>query len=100
MPKYAAFENFKKHWLEEIAKLEKISVDGDGTARVYNEFHIGSLSISHLMENEEFRELDNLEAKLTVALEIARSRYRTENPNWWDRLVESFGRIVHRIPRR
>jgi len=93
----SAFENFKKHWLEEISKIEKASIDNEGIHNIRDEFHLNKIRLFHLMSGGEFQELDILEAKLRIALETARSRYRTENPNWWDRFAEAIGRIVHRV---
>ena len=101
MPK-DTFENFKGFWEGEIAKIEKEAIDNDGVNLIRLRFEHDSLHLEMSMNEEYFTkemhlELNMLESKLTVALEIARSRYKLRNRGLWARI---FGGIVKKLPEK
>jgi len=98
-------ENFKKSWLEEIAKIEKRAIDSHGVYLLYLEFDRDKHLLVLGLDEEEFThdvllELDMLESKLAIALETARSRYRLQNRGLWARIIEGIGGIIYRIPKK
>jgi hypothetical protein len=100
-----AFENFKKSWLEEVTKIESRAIDSEGVYGIYLNFDRDRLSLEMNMSEDEMTsgistEFDVIEAKLVVALETARSKFRLQNFGLWARIAEGIGGITHRIPKR
>jgi hypothetical protein len=81
------FEDFKKLWEVEIAKIENRAIDTRGVYRIYLHFQDQLLMLKMHMDEEKRTktclELDCLESKSITALETARSRYRLENRGLW-----------------
>lgn len=93
------FKNFKKIWLREIAKIEKEAIDSRGVHIIYLRFSLAKHTFEIGLDENEFThdiwlELEMLEAKLTRALETARSGYRLQNRGLWARIVEGIGGII------
>jgi len=102
MPK-DAFENFKKSWEGEIAKIENRPIDSRGVYRIYLHFQDQRVMLEMDMDEEKRTktclDLDGLESKLIIALETARSRYKLENRGLWARIIEGIVEILYKIPK-
>jgi len=90
-----ALENFKKSWMEEIAKIEKDAIDSRNVDLIYLQYDFGSrLLVTSMNEDEEFTrevplELEMLKPKLVRALATASSRYVLKNRSQWARISEA-----------
>ena len=89
------FENFKKLWEEEIAKIRNESIDGDGVRLINLHFDLNKHILIMNMSSKEFTgevhlELEMLESKLEIALQIAHSRFRLKNRGI---LANVFGKV-------
>ena len=98
-------ENFKKSWLEEIAKIETRAIDSHGVYLIYLRFDREKHLFIMGLTEEEFThdvllELDILESKLSIALETARSKYRLQNLSLWARIIEGIGGIIYKLPKK
>ena len=100
MPK-DTFENFKKSWEGEIAKIEKVAIDDNGVSLIGLHFDKDRLLLEMSMTEEDvmevMHELNMLDAKLEVALQTARSRYRLQNRGLWARI---FAGIFKKLPEK
>lgn len=95
-------ENFKRSRQVEIAKIEKEAIDSDGVHAIYLRFDLAKhLFIIGLDENEfthdVYLELEMLEAKITRALETARTKYKLHNRALWTRII---GGIIDKLPKK
>lgn len=95
-------EDFKKTWLEEIAKIEKRAIDSRGVYLVSLQFDRDKILFEMGLTEEEFThdlwlELEMLESKLSIALETARSRYELQNRSLWARIIESISGVIYAI---
>ena len=93
-------ETFKKHWLEEISKIENRAIDYRGYLTIHRSFLIEKMYVRNRLTKEETSkariELEMLESKLRVALETARCRYSLQSRGLWARIAESVAGIAHR----
>jgi hypothetical protein len=93
------FEKFKKIWETQIADIRNQAIDGDGVASIQANFDLAKTRLQLLAHDEMpdsiYMDVDLLESQLTVALEIAHSRFRLKNRGVLARL---FGRAIDKIP--
>lgn len=95
-------ENFKKFWEEEIAKIEKETIDSDGVHAIYLRFDLAKHLFIMGLDEDEFThdvhlELELLEAKIARALETALSKYKLKNRGLWTRIVKE---MIDKIPKK
>ena len=94
--------NFKKNWEPQIAKIEKEAIDSDGVNLIRLQFdrdkHLFEMGLNQSeFTHEVYLELDMLESRLTVALEIARSRFKLEHRGI---LARIFGGTLDKLSRK
>lgn len=95
-------EDFKKHWLEEINKIENRAIDSQGVHHIHLRFRLDRDIFKLGLRDGEFThhvwlELDLLESRLITALETARSRYRSQNPSLWARITEAIVGTIYTV---
>ena len=77
------FEEFKKFWEYEIAKIEREALDAKATRLIHSKFKLDRHLLEITMTEDEFEnrwfELEKLESKLIRSLEVARSRFTLKN---------------------
>jgi hypothetical protein len=98
------FKMFKDMWGEEIKKIENGIIDNRGAMLIYNRFSICESVLILSMVNFELTpkfnlEIELLQSRLKIALEIAHTRYLLQKPSFWVSTLESIARIVHRVPK-
>ena len=94
-------EEFKKHWLEEISKIQNATIDEKAFSTIINSFISNRIrfreSINGEYTAEERVELQNLESKLRIALEKSRSNYALKEKEFQAKNIESTRGIIKGI---
>lgn len=96
------FENLRQFWEEEIGNIRNEAIDGDGVRFIRLHFDLNRHLFTLGMNEEDFTrdvhlELEMLESKLEIALQIAHSRFRLKNRGI---LASIFGGIFDKLARR
>ena len=98
------FKMLKDMWEEGIRKIESEVIDDRGAMLIYNQFSLCTEYLIHTMLKPELTpkfnlEIELLKSRLTIALEIAHTRYLLQKPSFWVRILESIARIVYKVPK-
>ena len=99
------FKMFKDIWEEEIKKIKNGVIDNCGSLRIYGCFSLCENSLILSMKTRfeltpEFNlEIELLKARLTIALEIAHTKYMLQNRSLLVKIIESISRAVQKVPK-
>lgn len=98
------FKMFKDMWEEEIRKMKNAVIDNRGAMLIYNQFRLCRENLILTMLKLELTpkinlELELLESRLTIALEIAHTKYMLQNRSSWVKIIESISRAVQKVPK-
>lgn len=99
------FKMFKDVWEEEIKKIENGVIDNRGSLLIYDHFSLCENSLIQSMKTRfeltpEFNlEIELLKARLTIALEIAHTKYMLQNRSLLVKIIESISRAVQKVPK-
>ena len=95
------FENFKRNWESQIAKIEKEAIDDYGTSLIRLQFErdkiFYKIGITEIELRQVGSELNLLDSNLETALQIARSRFKLQHRGI---LAKAFGGILDKFARK
>ena len=98
------FKIFKDVWEEGIRKIENEVIDNRGAMLIYNQFRLCTEYLILTMFKPELTpkfnlEIELLESRLTISLEIAHTKYMLQNRSLWVKIIESISRAVQKVPK-